>query len=123
MTQLHFLTVWGIWAGGTAFWSCLTWPLVVRFIWPWWKDAWGWNMVIKTEMISLALLASTLHYEFGVKNISVLLWTTVFAITAIPSVLLWRTWLIWRTQRTVTLAEAVKNAAAAPVAAEPSAEQ
>lgn len=99
MTQLHVLRDWADIAAGVAFWVCLLWPLAVRTYWPWNKHEWGWNIVIKIELISLALLASVLHTEFGVQFGLALLWTEVLAVTAIPLVVIWRAWIIWRAQR------------------------
>ena len=99
MTQLHVLRDCAQAAAGVAFWTCLLWPAVTATFWPWWRDQWGWNMVIKTEMIALALLAGVAHMEFGLPLGYPLLWTEVVAVTAIPVVLAWRTWIIWRTQR------------------------
>ena len=99
MTQVEVLRDWGETAIGVAFWACLLWPAVTAAFWPWWQNQWGWNMVIKTEMIAAALLASALRMEFGVTSRYALLWVTVLAITAIPLVLAWRTWIIWCSQR------------------------
>lgn len=99
MTQLQFLNDWVADAAPVAFWTCLLWPALVRLIWPWNRHQWGWNMIIKTELIALALLGTVLHREFGVTNPYVLLWTVALAVTAIPLVVGWRTWIIWRGQR------------------------
>jgi hypothetical protein len=99
MTQMQFLHDWVVWASGIAFWVCLSWPLVVRTFWPWYRDEWGWNMVLKTELIAAALLATTLHYEFGIQPGLALEWVAVAAVTLIPIVLTWRTWLIYRAQQ------------------------
>jgi hypothetical protein len=81
-----------------AFWVCFTWPAVVRVFWPWNRSVWGWNMVLKTEMVALALLASVLHTEFGIQPGLPLEWTVVAAVTAIPVIVLWRTWIIYKLQ-------------------------
>jgi hypothetical protein len=99
VTQLHFLRDWVVWASGVAFWVCLFWPAVIRLFWPWHRDEWGWNMVIKTELIAIALLSTTLHYEFGIQPGLVLEWIAVAAVTAIPVVVTWRTWIIYRAQQ------------------------
>jgi hypothetical protein len=99
LTQLQFLTDWANDAVPVAFWACALWPALVAWFWPWWQHQWGWNMVIKTELIAVALLASVLRREFGVQNVYVLAWTVVAAVTLIPVVIAWRTVLIWRAQR------------------------
>lgn len=99
MTRLQLLRDWIDYAAQVAFWACATWPFLVRFIWPWNDSQWGWNMVIKVELIALALLGSVLRYEFGIGSGYALLWTMALAITLIPVVLAWRTWIIWRAQR------------------------
>lgn len=98
MTE-QILQDWGAVAIGVAFWSCLVWPAVVRLFWPWNHDVWGWNMALKTEMIALALLPTILKLEFGVSPGIGLLYVEVVAITLIPVILAWRTWIIWRAQR------------------------
>lgn len=99
MTSLHFLMDWEDAAIGAAFWTCLLWPLIVRSFWPWYRDQWGWNMIIKTEMIALALLAPILHLEFGIQPGLGLLWIGAVAITMIPVAVAWRTVIIYRDQR------------------------
>lgn len=99
MTQLRFLVDWENAAVGVTFWVCLLWPLVVRTFWAWNRSEWGWNMALKTEMLAVATLPVILHREFGVQPGYPLLWVAVVGITVIPLVVLWRTWLIWRTQR------------------------
>lgn len=97
--QMHFLAVWAAAAVGVAFWTCLLWPAIVRVFWPWNRDAWGWNMVLKCEMIALALLPGILRLEFGISPGIGLLYVEVVAITLIPVILGWRTWIIWKAQR------------------------
>jgi len=99
VTQVEVLTTWGEWAMGAAFWTCLLWPGIAAVFWPWHRSQWGWNMVIKTELIAVALLAPVLRAELGVTSLYFLLWTTVVALTLIPVVVGWRLVIIWRTQR------------------------
>jgi hypothetical protein len=113
VTALQFLHDWATWASGVAFWVCLSWPAVVRTFWPWHRDEWGWNMVIKTELIALALLASILKTEFGVQPGLALLWVAVVAVTLIPIVIGWRTMIIWRAQRAGALERRETRRAAA----------
>lgn len=114
MTQLQFLTGWVMSGAGVAFWTCALWPGITAVFWPWWRHQWGLNMVIKTELIALGLLATVLHREFGVMNVYVLLWTTAVAVTLIPVVVAWRTVLIWRGQRDGARAGAEKPGAREP---------
>jgi hypothetical protein len=95
----HFLREWAVYAAGITFWVCFTWPAVVRLFWPWHQSMWGWNMVIKTEMIALALLTTVLKTEFGVEPGVGLEWVEVAAVTLIPVIIIWRTWLIYRDQK------------------------
>lgn len=118
MTDLVFLQDWEDAAIGVAFWVCLLWPLGVRFFWPWQRDAWGWNMVLKTEMIAVALLPAILRVEFGVQPGLGLLWVAVVAVTLIPLVILWRTWIIYKAQRSGADAAAAEKAAAAGTCAD-----
>jgi hypothetical protein len=107
MTQIHFLTDWGTWAEGVAFWVCFLWPALILLFWPWYKDEWGWNMVAKTEMIALALLGITLHNELGVRyGTPLLTWIGVTAVTLIPVIIAWRTLIIIGNQRRGTVRDA-----------------
>lgn len=101
---MQVLLEWAHIAIGAAFWTCALWPAMVRLFWPWNRHEWGWNMVIKTELVAAALLSSILKIEFGITSGLTLLWTTVLAVSAIPLVLAWRTLIIWRTQRDGALA-------------------
>jgi hypothetical protein len=95
----HFLAEWSKYAIGVTFWVCFTWPAVVRLFWPWQQSMWGWNMAIKTELIAVALLAVVLRTEFGVQPGLGLEWVEVAAVTLIPFVIAWRTWLIYQDQK------------------------
>jgi len=99
VTQLQVLREWADIAVGVTFWVCLLWPALVRPFWPWHQHEWGWNMVIKTELLALALLSAVLKIEFGVTSGLALLWIEVLAVSAIPPVVVWRAWIIWRSQR------------------------
>lgn len=81
-----------------AFWVCVAWPFIVRTFWPWNRDEWGWNMVIKTWLIAVALFPYVLQYEFAVRRGLALQWVVVIAVTLIPLVIAWRTWIIWQAQ-------------------------
>lgn len=113
MTSMRLLQDIGNVSAGLAFWTCFLWPAIVRFFWAWHRSAWGWNMAIKVELIALALVPSTLYREFGVRPGIGLLWASVMAVTIIPFVLAWRTWIIWRGQRRGEAEYAQYNAPAA----------
>lgn len=89
-----------------GFWVALAFPVVTGAYWPWHRSWWGRNLVALDMVIMLALLGSTLHYEFGLDYGHapghVLLWVTAVSLCLVPAVLIWRMVMIWLVQRTVT---------------------
>ena len=99
MTQIAFLTDWARDVVGVTFWVCVAFPLVVSFVWPWWKSEWGWNIILLEAAIALTLLRGVLISEFGFAFGSLpLLWVAVLSLTLVPIVVVWRGFLIIRTQ-------------------------
>jgi hypothetical protein len=92
------LTVWIDWTIGVTFWLCVFWPLFILTFWKWYESEWGWNLAVKIFALALALLGPVLHDEFGFQEGTTLLTITAVALTIIPIVILWRTWIILKTQ-------------------------
>lgn len=84
------------------FYSGLAVPAVLALFWPWWRSELGWSIVAKTICLSLALLGAMLTYWFGPVGFTrsaFLQWFTIAALAAVPVVLWWRVWVIFKTQR------------------------
>jgi hypothetical protein len=100
MTQMHFLMDWVQIAVIASFLASAFFPVSVSFFYPWWETALGWNLVSLDGALALALLPSFLHQMFGVNITSVwFLYLIAVSISAIPPIVLWRTWIIYRAQR------------------------
>jgi hypothetical protein len=103
MTQAHLII--NIFNDGvfTAFIVCLAFPAVglpkIGF-WPWYKSEWGWNIVSLEEAITLALLPVWIR-RFIHLDVSPLIWGWIDAVSIwmIPVIVLWRVYIIWKTQR------------------------
>jgi hypothetical protein len=88
---------WAIWFSFLA--SALFTPVTSVF-WPWWQTSWGWNIVTLELCVSLALLYPWLHYAFGLTVAAYpFAWMQAASIALVGAVVIWRTVLIWQTQR------------------------
>ena len=84
------------------FYSGLLTPLVMATFWRWWQTELGWSIVAKTLCLSASLLMVMLTYWFGPTDFlrsAGLQWFTVVMLAAIPVILWWRVWVIFKTQR------------------------
>ena len=103
MTQLQFIQQVAIYGIQVGFWVAVAFPVVSAFFWPWWRHAWGMTIVALDVAIALALLVSVMTLEFGLVLGStpgyVLAWTEAFSLWAIPAIIVWRAFLVFRTQR------------------------
>lgn len=86
------------WEINVGFSSSLLFPLVTRFFWPWHLSAWGWNTVLLELSIAGTLFPSFLHIDFGIIDLP-LEWSQVVFLALVIVNVLWRTVIIWRTQR------------------------
>lgn len=97
--EMRILTDWAEWAIGLAFWLSVSFVPIVSFFWRWWKDSWGWNIVLLEVTIALALLRTTLIVEFGLLRSGMLvLWLTDAAVSLVPIIITWRIVLILQGQ-------------------------
>jgi hypothetical protein len=88
---------WGI---NVAFVSSILFPVAIRPIWAWTESAWGWNTIAFDVVVALALLPVWLHRTFNLNPGSLMfLWIQAASLCAIPVIIIWRTWIIWRVQR------------------------
>lgn len=101
MTQaqlIHDIDIWVIWF---VFAVSVTFPVVTGAFWPWWRSAWGWNIVLLELAIALALFPAWLSIVFTGLTERFLLafeWLQIGSVSLVGIVVVWRTFLIWRTQ-------------------------
>lgn len=84
------------------FYSGLAAPAVMASFWVWWRSELGWSIVAKTLALSLALLPAMFLYWFGPTAFTTsdaLRWFSIVALAAVPVILWWRVWVIFKTQR------------------------
>ena len=84
------------------FYSGLIAPAVMATFWPWWRSELGWSITAKTFALSLALLPAMLVYWFGLNAITgsdALRWFSLTALAAVPVIVWWRVWVIYKAQR------------------------
>ena len=84
------------------FYSGFAAPAVMATFWPWWRSELGWSIVAKTFALSLALLPAMLLYWLGPTTFttsSALRWFSIAALGAVPLIVWWRVWVIYRFQR------------------------
>jgi len=86
------------WEVNGGFLVSLLFPLVTRIFWPWHLSWWGWNTVLLELSIAGTLFPSCLHIDFSITS-SPLEWTQVAFLGLVIVNVLWRTVMIWRTQR------------------------
>jgi len=104
--------------------SCLSFmfPLVTGSFWPWWKEPWGWNIVLLEISIGGALFPSALSIDAGVRSVAWLAWLRVAFLLMVGFIVVWRGALIYLTQRRGAIADAAaasdSPAAAGPAPAE-----
>jgi hypothetical protein len=86
------------WEIKTGFLVSLLFPFVTRVFWPWHLSWWGWNTVLLELSIAGTLFPSVLHRDFGIADL-LLTWSQVVFLGLVVINVLWRTVMIWRTQR------------------------
>lgn len=73
-------------------------PVVTRFFWPWDQSRWGWNTILLELSIAGCLFPSLLRIDFGVAS-AVLKWVTAVFFGFVIANVVWRTVMVWNTQR------------------------
>jgi hypothetical protein len=86
------------WEVNIGFFVSLLFPFITRFFWPWHLSWWGWNTVLLEVSIAGTLFPSVLHLDFHITDVP-LEWTQVVFLALVTINVLWRTVMIWRTQR------------------------
>jgi hypothetical protein len=84
------------------FYSGLAAPIVMSLFWRWWRSELGWSIIAKTLALSMTLLSLMLAYWFGPLSVArspEMQWFTLVMLAAIPVIIWWRVWVIYRTQR------------------------
>jgi hypothetical protein len=88
------------WGVDVSFIVTVLFPFYIRIIWNWLDSDWGWNTIVFDIVVALALLPVWLHHTFGLSASShIFLWVDATSIWAIPTIVIWRTWIIFRVQR------------------------
>jgi hypothetical protein len=100
VTQGHIILDLLNWGVNAAFLVPFLFPLVIRTIWAWEKDEWGWNIICLDLCVASALLPSFVHKMFQV-NIATYFfgWFQVASIWLVPVIIIWRALLIFQKQR------------------------
>ena len=89
----------GVIAVQGIFYSTLAFVIAVSTFWPWWKSQLGWTIIAKSLALTGAVVPAMLVYWFGVKVPVWLSWVSVIILWAIPPILAWRAYVIWKVQR------------------------
>jgi len=97
MTQAQALAMIDRWLINITFAVAVLFPAVTAFFWPWWRSVWGINMILLEGCIAVTLLPTLLLLDFGIDNWA-LQWLQAAALTGVAAVIIWRGFLIWRTQ-------------------------
>lgn len=99
MNEIQLLSDLGNLAVAFLFWASFLFPVATAIVWPWWKSWWGRNIASLEIAISLALLPSVLHREFGLPTDSYQYgWLVVAALFAAGIIVAWRGFMVFRVQ-------------------------
>jgi hypothetical protein len=101
VTQAQLIRDLGEYAIWFSFLAAVGFPLVTSLFWPWWRSEWGWNIVTLEMAIAVALLPAWMHFAFGLttRGSYGFAWLQVGAVTLVGVIIVWRTVLIFLTQR------------------------
>ena len=84
------------------FYSGILAPAVTATFWPWWRSELGWTISAKMLALSMAILPAMLLFWFGPSAFvtsDVLRWFSITALAAVPVIIWWRVWVIFKAQR------------------------
>jgi hypothetical protein len=111
MTPPQYLLDIAEWSVNCAFWSSITFTVLITPVWPWWKSFWGVNIISLEIAISLALLGSVLETDFGLSiNPVLLLWITASAVWLVAGIITWRGFLVLSAQLQGTFGVGIRGA-------------
>lgn len=101
MTQAHLIRDLDEYAVWFSFLMSVFFTPVVSLFWPWWKHAWGINIVTLELVIAFALLPAWLNIAFGLRQseLYVFSWIQLLSVATVGIVIAWRLVLIWNDQR------------------------
>ena len=100
MTQAHLIRDLDEYVIWFSFLISVLFPAATSAVWPWWKHAWGVNIIVLEGAIALALLPPWLRIVFGLRSFTYLFaWVQLASVTLVGLIIVWRLVLIWRTQR------------------------
>lgn len=86
------------WSVNLAFWGALAFPVVMAFVWPWWRDWYGQTTVMFDMCLAGAALGLVLSYDLGVKLMTAY-WIDAFSLALSFAIMIWRGVMIYRIQR------------------------
>jgi len=99
VTQLQFLNDWIQDAVFIGFLSAVLFPFVGIYF-PWWRHAFGWNLIAFDLAIGIALFPAFLHRVFGVSTTGlVYIYIVAAALTVIPLIVIWRAYVLYIEQK------------------------
>jgi hypothetical protein len=84
------------------FYSGIAAPAVLALFWKWWRSELGWSITAKMLALSMALFGTMLMFWFGPSGVTrspVVQWFTLVALAAVPCIIWWRVWVVYKTQR------------------------
>lgn len=112
MTQLQLLTDWSGIVLNVAFWVSFALPLLTLTFWRWYETSFGRNLMALDVCIGLGLLGAVLEHDWGLTRHFYLLfgWIAVTSIMLIPFILIHRTWITFKRQRSGAIADLTREA-------------
>jgi heme exporter protein D len=99
VTQLQFLNDWIQDAVFIGFLSAALFPLVGIYF-PWWRHAFGWNLIAFDFAVAVALFPAFLHRVFGVPVAGLFyIYVVAVALTLVPIIVVWRAHVLYQEQK------------------------
>lgn len=94
----RFLLAYSHWLINIGFAASVLFAPLNSLWWPWWREAWGWNIVSLEVCIAGDLISSVLFVDFHLTS-DMLQWATIVFLTLTIAIIIWRSIMIWRIQR------------------------
>lgn len=100
MTWQHFVAVYGEIVTLSAFFSAVAFVALYSILAAWWRTALGRSIVALDTAVAMTVAPSVLHFLFGVTSLKseTFAYFTLAAFSAIPLIIVWRGWMLWRLQ-------------------------
>jgi hypothetical protein len=88
------------WSVNLSFWASAAFPVLIAPVWRWWLDWFGQTMVLFDLALAGAALGLVLRFDWGIR-LEALQWVDIISLSFAFVVIVWRSVLIYRTQRHV----------------------